>query len=518
MVLPTPERFHLLHQTQHLSEIEESKLLRVSARGGLGNGIYATFLRGEDTLLLGGHSIALAERQQSAGKKSDSLVLTVERAGNFLTNNIERLGFGRLYYEAHLRMERLTKTEHHTQPNLYHGQISEVNKKVALIYSHVHSFLVFMALYPMMLKRDEQLDRAFDKFVQTFNALRDKTDFLNNIFFEAIKDYILLHQDDKVSKKLRDDLASFNMGLQYDIFFELSPKMKDDWNTSYFSPSIPDIIAVLKKNSILKDGPIALRHFKANILEKMSYYIHIRLLEGARELPDLAVVRKLDDLASQLPNLAGNIVYFLAYKNNYDKGSTYFGRYLEELQKCWVTSLEQRNIHVAIKRGFFANEEVAVYAHTQPAPVVELVTDIGKNAQGFLRIKESRRLPVSISLAPSKNSGFTRSPQGKEEEKKSQGPAPERSYGNINDPFCSEFLKKKHRSDGEREAKSISATSKPPVRQDSTASLPLASGLLSTTSTDRAKTQGGKDCAQSVDSPSQLSVGQQEDGSLTVMK
>lgn len=384
-----PKQLNLLHLTCFKKEILESQAIRVSRAGCIGNLVYTTELVGLQANIMGGHVLGLNQRKFALAPpdKNHFIFMKVDCRNNIITNWIQKYGRGRLFLEA--------------------GKEISLGKEVLAQYRSFYPLLAFTDLYGTLIKQNEVKDDHFTKL--SFSMLKDSMEklnaeigpsILNGIFFESIKDYILLFQSDADSVRWRS-VQSFNMGNQYSIFFELCPTLKSDWDTSRFPILFDPVLRVLQERGIISsDADKTL--FMQFILDRVFYYLNVACLEGCQTLPEPDDLRSFEDLSSRLPNLSG-LIYNQLLKEKH-KGSPVYNAYCTALQTAYERSYRNRDIDIAVKSGIARTEEIGIRNGT---PVQFFDFDI-RNQEDFYEILESQEaLPLSIDGISTTN-GFTK--------------------------------------------------------------------------------------------------------------
>lgn len=414
-----PKRLRLLHLTPHKKAILASQELKVSRAGCIGNMVYTTLLVGDKFNMIGGHTIGLCNRLACLPNNDSLILLRLTQTGNRLTNWIEKLGRGRIFLEVRNRM--LSNATYKSHVNRFqftslspkdfrkHAfQIDVLSIQAVEMYNRCHELFSFCIYYSQLIKHHKPNNNALH--VRCFLKLSDLLmklgkqennepyySILNSIFFETIKDYILLFQSDNESYRYRD-IHSFNMHMQYLIFFELFPRLKTDWNTSLFPMDISNVECVLEKWGFF-DKEDSKNIFMIFLLNRFAYYINVAGLEGAVKLPAPSEYSSFDALSNQLPNLTGNIFNTIIKKY---KKSTVLEQYMGNLRACYNLSYDSRGIKVAIKSGLCGTDEIGVRPHAN-IHFFNLATT-KKNA--FFKVKETTRLNLAIG-GPSEKNGFT---------------------------------------------------------------------------------------------------------------
>jgi hypothetical protein len=359
MLKTLKERFFVVHQSPYKREILSSTELRVSRGGCIGSLVYTTELIGEKGCQLGGHALGLLERKAiSVSQFKNNLILAqVEKQGNVFSNWIDKFGRGCLIHAA--RQKALTT---HSEKN---DLVINLNcKQTALAeYEKIFSLLQLSLTLKHFIKEKGHLPadiaiKAFLAFIKQKSLidLTSKSSLLNSIYFEIIKDYILLFQDDENSRKFRSK-ESFNMILQYDIFFILCPELKKTWDTTNFNPSFDTLRDVLTAKGFLTEAS-KLLEFKIFFLERFCYYINISLLEGSDILQTPTECIYFEQLSAQAANLA-ELLYYYSLKSHY-KTTSFFKKFSENLNAVYQTFYQERAIKIAIKSGFARTEEIGL--------------------------------------------------------------------------------------------------------------------------------------------------------------
>lgn len=400
MYKTTNDVFNVVHQTKYKREISESGFLKISRAGCMGNLVYTTELVGEEGNLLGGHAIGLHEREyaENAINKDHFIFMTVEQTSNKLTNWIDKLGRGGLFLDAR-------KVTLSTNVNVKYREIDRaVSHKSLAHYRRIAPLLVISDLYRTSLKYLETNQSTIQTFNLVKQALRDisegKDSICNGIFFEILKDFILLFQDDPQSQEFLK-LDSFNMDNQYKIFFRLDPNLKKDWDTGRFPVAFEAVLDEFTKRGLIKSKKDQLQ-FMRFFLDRLAYYINVGCLEG-RVSRNAAEVKSFNELAKLLPNLAG-IIYNSELKKKF-KASPFFEHYECNLRNLYNHSYDDRGIDITVKCGISRTEEIGI---RENASVKFFDFDVFQNEHGNYGIDISPNLlPLRICGVSEKN-GFTK--------------------------------------------------------------------------------------------------------------
>jgi len=213
-------------------------------------------------------------------------------SANRLTNWVDYFGFGRAELETYYRFR--------ARPEWTPVMDSIIQKEVARQYNSSHEFLK-----KILGSRSVDVQRDWPAFWGAFKEARGNMPILNHAFFEILKSYILLFQNDQQSFAMRDE-GNMNVGLQYKVLFEVDPNQRMHFSTQRFTPEIDALLIALAKHirSFSSD------HFKAYVMERFPMFIAIKFLEGETLS---GPVDQFDDLAVRLPNIAGLLHYNVAY-------------------------------------------------------------------------------------------------------------------------------------------------------------------------------------------------------------
>ena len=392
---------YVMHQTAHKKEILESQTLKVSKAGCIGNRVYTTELVGKGINILGGHAIGLHRRKHpnQALSEDDWILMKVKKQGNTLTNWIEKLGRGVLATGA---LKAICED--------YPAQHAQISQKAFDQYVHLYPIFEFLNLYATSIKKILVEDEGFStkafavaKQLLLKGATMDgkpSPSLLNGIFFEIIKDYILLFQSDKDSIKFRKKL-SFNMDNQYRIFFKLAPQLKKDWDTGQFPIDFDRLFAVLRKKKLIKTDKDEVV-FKNFFLDRLFCYINIGCLQGCQTLPHPSHIESLEDILFQIPNLGG-LLYDNAIKQLF-QGTPLLETYLECMRILHQARSKERKLDVAVKAGISRTEEVGL---APTANVQFLNFSFQETEGGFHEVKEQEEIKNLTINGVSNTNGFT---------------------------------------------------------------------------------------------------------------
>ena len=402
-----PDNPFFLHATEYKESIIDSQSLKTSRAGCLGNMIYTTVLIGDELDIISGHALGLYKRKYGlAEPNKDAFVcFQAKNNNNRLTNWIEKLGRGRIFLEAKNKM--MTSKPHGSHfftRTPHYEKIRSITNDVIPQYKKLYPLLLLLETNRLPTNDTTDSSDLFRIAIQLMEKIYNGPDgifnsILNNIFFEIIKDYILLFLNDENAIKF-GKIKSYNLITQDSIFFELFPRLLDDWNTGCFPIDMKRVMHILTSQGIIQNERQHLI-FKNFFIDRLFYYVNLGCLEGAQEIPHPEQLKTFDELANLLPNLAG-LIYNDLIKSRHTET-----RLIEEyncyLRSCYDTSYDQRNIDLAIKSGISATEEIGVRGC---AAVRFFDFDFFKSEHGFYKVKLNKEIPVSIVGLSEKN-GFS---------------------------------------------------------------------------------------------------------------
>lgn len=405
---PMPSRFFVVHQSAYKKEILSSSELRVSRGGCIGNLVYTTELVGKEGQDLGGHAIGLLQRKSidPADYQSNLILLKVNKTGNVFSNWIDKFGRGSLIYSARRQLFSKNISKEFLKAD-------QTAQKLALeAYKQFFPFLQLSLLLMQVTRHHQDLpDLHAQKLFTVFKRLHQNSQavknfaILNSIYFEIVKDYILLFQNDPTSKMFRMK-ESFNMGLQYQIFFELCPQLKKDWDTTQFNPSIKKLEEVLSHHGFL-DAQNNPRDFQKFFLQRLAYYSNISLLEGKEKLPKPDLLQQFDHIHRLAPNLA-SILYYYSLKSRFKKASV-FQKFSDGMREEYFRFYQERNIDVVVKCGLGRTEEVGLNRTCQ---AVCYDFDIEHHSLHDIQLNPKESVPSLKIQGVSQTNGFTYRPPG----------------------------------------------------------------------------------------------------------
>ncbi|MDP3921414.1 MAG: ROK family protein [Candidatus Omnitrophota bacterium] len=215
-------------------------------------------------------------------------------AVNRTSNWMDYLGFGRAYLEAvdraGARLDWAAQGE------------AGVRSEVVRQYRDAYGFLA----KAVDSDTEASLER-FDEFWNKYTKAREVMPFLNQVFFEIYKNYVMLYQNDSDSEELRQE-AVLNQANYYSVVYEVDPEQRTRFNPELFRPDFNALALALGKR-IRGFDP---QQFKRFVVERFHTFTAVKLLEGAVLESDTA---DYAGLAEGLPNLTGLIYYNVVYHN-----------------------------------------------------------------------------------------------------------------------------------------------------------------------------------------------------------
>ncbi len=373
-----PNQLSLLHLTEKKPLIIKSKELRVSRAGCIGNMVYTTTLVGDDHNMLGGHTIGLYYRTSAPRQitSENFIYLDVENNRNTLTNWIEKLGRGRVLLETRnamvnaLEMGRkpiaagIDASSYRTDAPM---TLNAISHKAIEQYERFYHLFELMQNYRVAhkarIKQNPDLtEPLFQRAIGILEKIAYKPDgtpyftIFNGIFFEIIKDYLIIFQSDELSIKYQT-LKTFNMENQDLMFYELYPELRQNWNTNKFPVKIAEVFQVLTRWNFFKQSSDK-RQFMDFFLSRLAHYVNVGCLEGTTKLPSPKHVTSFEMLVNYLPNLMGTIFNSII-KMDYKRTSLYT-EYEHNTQQDYNTSYNDRQLDVVIKAGLCGTDEIGV--------------------------------------------------------------------------------------------------------------------------------------------------------------
>ncbi len=316
-----------------------------------------------------------------------------QEPGNQISNWINSIGFGRIKLEGFLALNQAAKDFLQTDDayQTVRADLRQSSLAALKLYAIFRPVLDYIQGYANrrrflngQLNEGRQLkwvDQEFDRFWPLFDKARhaletnpinslDRFHLLNGIFFEVLKDYVILHQQTAAQRDHWSQLGSFDMHNQYQFFFSIDERLKTGFDTGGFSPKWDIIISALKAHSVSLESPEELNQLKEFILNRFSTYINLFLLEGGSFLPRYRHLERKHslyhflELAQVLPNLAGSLFHsvFMDYYGLKKVSESSVTLYQTEIQRIFTLSYNERGITLPIKANICATDEVGVRA------------------------------------------------------------------------------------------------------------------------------------------------------------
>lgn len=370
---------YIAHMTRYKKEIIESGFISTSNGGCLGNVIYSIkILENEKGLrYMPGMSLGLAARLFSNKQLEENkfFLFHIQEQGNQFSNWINNLGFGRLKLEAMLSVAR------HSE---YMPFINKTCATSMMLYHHLTPLLDFFKDYSRSRSFSQHLSEAhlneriiieFNEFWSIFCQIRILPEnqyhltmfyLLNNLLFEVLKDYILLHQKTK-DQEIFNLFGSYDMHNQYEFFFNVDPYLRQSgFKTELFSPDYHEILHHLEAHQAIDTNRVEeIIAFKKFMLNRFSAAINQFYLENHERpkkmnMSSSIAIYSFMELANHLPNLMGNIFHGILTKNaNLSSLETHLiQEYHSKLRELFGLSYDTRNITVPIKANLFETDEV----------------------------------------------------------------------------------------------------------------------------------------------------------------
>ncbi|MFA6599642.1 MAG: radical SAM protein [Candidatus Omnitrophota bacterium] len=233
---------------------------------------------------------------------------------------------------------------------------------------------------------EHNLER-FGEFWESFATARKEMPYLNKVFFEIVKSYVLLYQNDEASLRLRDAKEP-NLANYYAITYEVAPEMKAFFNTEFFRPDFDALVRAIggRLRNFEPD------HFKRFVVERFHTFAAIKLLEG-RGLP--ADVPDYETLAKSLPNLTGLLVYHVLYHQVLEQDPQFRYEFESLMSGVIREAFAERRILVPIFAPVVPAAETGVWA--MPGVTVDVLDVDFEDPSGMENVRFGRKLALSIS-------------------------------------------------------------------------------------------------------------------------
>ncbi len=463
------ETLNVLHETALKEKIILSKELRVSSSGCLGPVVYCTqaaelnipTLNDEHkqiTGIISGLGIGINRRMHNGAiKKENFLSIQAKNDANDKTNLIERLGFGRLWLESYLQVKKhITekrneiahshqKNETEEQPhnneietryyqymqdmaliNMQQTELVDLYKELCPLFNIIREYN--QSIKPTIEDKlinnpgddkeaEEALHEIFKKvwiIIDRFREVNPKEkpvnqNFINNLLFETLKDYIFLYQDTPASKKL-EELCSFDSTNHYEFVFSLIPCMKESgkWDTgTQFKPDLDKILLKFKEFNIPVEIDQTKSIFELFFMSRFCYYINVALLENTEQLPNNKI--SFDTLARELPNMTGILFRNIILEVLPEK-SELCQELREAFNKNYNDYYMERDLRIIVKNNLFPTEEVGIFPTAKStiySPEFKEVTS--RNGTVHCSFWNEQELDVRISGTISNEGGLARS-------------------------------------------------------------------------------------------------------------
>lgn len=297
---------------------------------------------------------------------------------NRTSNWISYLGFGRAYLDAAKEAQEDLRLTAEIDFEL-------VKQDVVSQYAQAKKWLSVLAL-----QTHSGSEQEWEQFWEVFVQAREVMPILNQVFFEIVKNYIILYQDDRESLRLFQQSGDSNQENYYKVIFEASPSLQSRFDIDHFRPGFDSLNQALQKYISGYDQ----QSFKEFLLRRFSTFIGAKLLEGA-PLPEK--VNSFDDLVIQAPNLAGllnfNVTYSRYLRNNLDLQTNYKQLLANVLRRVY----EERNITVPIMGIVVPTGEAGVWQREQVSIQALDVSFDGDVDKGMDRVSFHGALDIRIS-------------------------------------------------------------------------------------------------------------------------
>lgn len=243
--LKNSKKFYLNHTTFNLNKILKSGIL-YSSGGCLIGSIYCTPLtKTSSGLRL--HNLSQYIYRKEAPKTTqnnglenkilDSLIIEIELGSNERNNliGIDYLRLGKVHYSIYKDLEYLLSIKERAE--LEHITLRRIKNSCD-----------FLSLTNNYFFNKKSVDET--RFMQAFIKTIDQIPFLGYLYFEAVSEFLMLHQNCQYAKKYIDLDEFYNPGYK-DLMFSLRPKLLENFTLKDFKPSVDYIYNFIIKHKLI---------------------------------------------------------------------------------------------------------------------------------------------------------------------------------------------------------------------------------------------------------------------------
>lgn len=266
--LTNSKKIYLNHTTFNLDKILESGNL-YSSGGCLIGSIYCTpLVKTSAGLRLHNLSQYIYRKEAPGTQKNcsdqkvlDSLIIEVDLADNERNNliGVDYLRLGKIHYSIFKDLEYLLSTK-------------ERYELQNIILRRVKGSCDFLSLTNNYFFNKKNVDEI--RFMQSFIKTIDQIPFLGYLYFEAVSEFLMLHQNCKDAKKHIDLGEFYNPGYK-DLMFGVKPKLLENFTLKDFRPSFDDVYDFIVKHGFIHNlDKNYLRHY---LTERLIFLTNSRL-------------------------------------------------------------------------------------------------------------------------------------------------------------------------------------------------------------------------------------------------
>lgn len=245
--LRNSKKIYLNHTTFNLNKILESGIL-YSSGGCLIGSIYCTpLIKTPAGLRLHNLSQYIYRKEAPGTQKDglgehkvlDSLIIEVDLTNNEKNNltGIDYLRLGKIHYSIFKDLEYLLSTE-------------ERSELESIILRRIKGSCDFLSLTNNYFFNKKGVDEI--RFMQAFIKTIEQIPFLGYLYFEAVSEFLMLHQNCKDAQKYVDLGEFYNPGYK-DLMFGVRPKLLENFTLKDFKPSVDDVYNFIVKHGFICD-------------------------------------------------------------------------------------------------------------------------------------------------------------------------------------------------------------------------------------------------------------------------
>ncbi len=291
---------YFAHITFGLQEILQSQSIFVSG-GCLVGSVYCVPLTQDENGLrlhnLGEYIYSqeayILSQKHYEGKSPNIIVFEVDNASS-LNNHligIDYLRLGKIHNAIYKDLVYLLSLE-------------ERYKLEGVVCRSIKNSFDFLELCRSMFYEKRKLNP--EHFISCYIDAINNLTILGYLYFEAVCEFVVFHQDSKISNKYKEVGEIYNE-IYKSLMYDLAPQLQGNFKLSAFCPSLDSIYEYLFKKKVI--GKITKTQMGEYISERLLILVMSHLLSGSEHTDWKRFEWTFDNVSHTIPSLVGHLLH-----------------------------------------------------------------------------------------------------------------------------------------------------------------------------------------------------------------